>query len=614
MVAPTTVVLLAVSGAVLSLVWYYGAAERWRSLTEDRFLYGVPWGTLLAVTLVVGFYLTAQHGLTHWGEPLTLPFVSWSYFYPLGVLTSGFAHGSPAHLVGNMTGTLTFGIVAEYAYGHYPPARRAGHNLLAGERGWRTAPWVRALVIVPGAMFATALVTATFSFGPALGFSGAVFAIAGFAVVTRPLSAVVAVVASRALGTLFEALSNPVVTGTTSVGPPGPPSWASIAFQAHMLGFVLGAVLGVWLLWSRRERLASTRVFFGTVGFGLALSLWLVAFPGGEDTFVLYRGAGVVAVIVLTGLVTVAATGSTRPTPRAVGIGWLVLLALPAALVLLGLAAILTGLTPGVSATAGLVLSALLLAALLALALPAIPAALRGWVDEQFTTRRGTALLALVAIAGLLVLPGVVYSPIVVDDASVAESGAVRVGGYEVTYGEAVGDGRSFLLLDFGNESLSNNTVSGIVVANEQRQLWTVVEDDDVLAFNGNASVQVGGLGWRETVHAQRIGWDVTGNESAYVVDLTHDGETTRSFTSEPVRADVRIEGYGFAIVPTTDDFEVRVTRDGSTVGTTAIPASNETASVGPLTVLRERDDGTAELVVEFDGSRVTIAEKETYE
>ncbi|MEF8975254.1 MAG: rhomboid family intramembrane serine protease [Halapricum sp.] len=612
MVTSTSVVLLVLVATALGTILYYDGWRRWRALTEGRFLYGIPWGTLLVVASVVAFYLFAQGGLVHWSDPLTLPFVSWSYFYPLGVLTSGFAHGSPAHLISNMTGALAFGVVAEYTWGHYPPIRRDGDSLLAGRGGWLSRPWVRALVVVPAAMFGVALLTAVFSLGPALGFSGAVFAIAGFAVATRPLSALVALVVSRALGTLYEGLANPVVRATTEAGPPGPPSWAGIAFQAHLFGFVVGAVLGVGLLWSRRRRLSHVRVFAGTLLFGLALSLWLVALAVGEDTYVLYRGIGVGLVVVLTSLVTVAAAGSDRPFPQPIAGLWLLVLALPTALSVLGVAVSLSGVVPNFQGRFLTTAAAFVLVALLALSLPALPAVF-GDRDSRFATHRGAALLGLCTIGVLLVLPGILYSPVVVDAGSIVDTGEVEVGDYRVTYGENVTSDRTSVLLDFDYESLSEETYDGLIVVSERRQLWTVAEDPANVAYDGNGTTRIGGIGWRETVRAQRQGWDVTGNDSAYVVDLTVDGETTRSFTSDAVRADVRIDDQRISVVPTEDDFEMRVVRDGSTIGTAAIPTDNETVTVGSLQVGIDRDDGATELVVESDGSRVTVAEKETY-
>ncbi|MCU4718687.1 rhomboid family intramembrane serine protease [Halapricum hydrolyticum] len=611
MVSLSVAALLVTLAVAVGAVSYYDGWQRWRGLTDGRLVYGVPWGTLIAVALVTAFYLLAQGGLAHWDDPLTLPFVSWSYFYPFGVVTSGFAHGSPAHLVSNMTGTLAFGLVAEYAWGHYPPSRRERDSLLATDGSWRYRPGVR-IALVPAAMFAVALLTGIFSLGPGLGFSGAVFAVAGFAVVLNPWAAVGAVVGSRALDTLYQAFVNPVVTGSISPSGPSPPSWASIAFQAHMLGFVVGAVVAIGLLRSRRRRLSPSTLFLGTVGFGLALSLWLLVWPG-EDVFYLYRAAGVVVVLVLAGLVTVAVAGSDRSIPRPLAIGWLLLLALPFALFVgvlaLSLVVSISGLVPEIAGLAPII--ALVVLAVVILAAPAVPAAVWGR-DTRWATHRNVALLALGTVGLLLIVPGLLYGPITVDAGSVTDTGEVTVGDYLVTYEENVTGGQTLVLLDV--ENATDVTHDGLIVASESRSIWTIAERKPSVAFDGEASVNVGGLGWRETVRAERTGWDVTGNESAYAVDLTVDGETTRSFTTDPVQADVRVDDHRVAVVPTDDGFGVRVTRDNATVGTVAIPEAGETATVGPLTIRTEDDRGSTAVVVASDGTSVTVAEKETYD
>lgn len=607
-------VVLVVLAAALGFAWRGGGRELWRTYTGDRLIRGVPWGTLLTVGIVAAFYLLAQWGVAHWDEPLTLPFRTWSYLYPTGLLTAGIAHGSPSHLVGNMAGTVAFGVVAEIAWGHYPPAERDDSTLLAsGSAGWLTRPWFRALVVVPAAMLAVAFVTSLFSLGATLGFSGAVFAIAGFAVVTRPVAGVVAVAASSAVRVLFDGITNPIVRATTEAGAPGPPSWAQIAFQAHMLGFVIGVVLAVGFLRYRR-RPATERVFFGTLLFGLAQSLWLISWSGGEDEFVLYRGAGVVFVLLLTLGVTVAATGSDRRIFDLSGsqlTGVRLLAALWVGLIGLALAGLMA---------AGVFLdeygpgTVVFLAVLLVLlALPALPSLLPSdWLGSP-ATRRGTALGALVVLAAVLAVPGALFSPIVVDDSSVTGTDEITVGDYTITYGENVSDGRRLLLGFGGNESTFDDTSDGLIVVSERRQMYTVAEDRTALSHGGNVSVQVGGVGSRTTVHANRTGWDVTGNDSAYAVDLLSEGERTRSFESERVWADVRLDDHRIGIEPVSSGFEVRVTRNDSTVGTAALPTDNESVTVGPLAFSLEAGDDGERLVVESDGTRVTVAEKETY-
>jgi hypothetical protein len=378
-----------------------------------------------------------------------------------------------------------------------------------------------------------------------------------------------------------------------------------------MLGFVVGVVLAVALLRSRRTGPATERVFLGTLAFGLAQSLWLISWPGGEDTFVLYRGAGVVFVLLLTGAVTVAATGSDR---RLIAVseskGGLLRIVAGLWLLLMGLA--LAGIVAVGAFDPAVGPGTVLLFAVLVglLALPAVPAAVpRRWGGRPLT-RRGGALGTVLALGFLLAALGGILSPIVVDGGSVADTGEVTVEDYTVTYGENVSDGRS-LLFEFGDEPVFEGTSDGLIVVSERRQIWTVAEDRRAIAHEGNVSVVLGGVGTRTVVHAERTGWAVTGNGSAYAVDLTVGGETTRSFESERVWADVRLDGHRVGVEPVDSGFEVRVARNGTTVGTTGLPAGNETVTVGPLQFNLEEDG--EKLVARSDGSEVTVAERETF-
>jgi membrane associated rhomboid family serine protease len=325
-VEPVQVALVATIVAAVGFAWYAADRERWGSILEARFIYGVPWGTLVTVGIVVAFYLLAQGGFEHWGEPLTYPFITWSYLYPTGWLTAGIAHGSPEHLVSNMAGTLALAPIAEYAWGHYAQPDRG-----RDAAGPLARPWVRAVVVFPAALLASAYFTAFFSLGPGLGFSGAVFAIAGFALVNYPLVTVVGVLATSGLQLLYEALTQPVVRETVGRGPPAPPEWAGIGFQAHLLGFLVGALVGIALLRRRRRRPAVLRVFLATLLFGFAQALWLLVWTAGDDSFVLYRGAGAAFVVLLAIVLSVGVAGNNRPVPnplspstwRRLAVGWL---------------------------------------------------------------------------------------------------------------------------------------------------------------------------------------------------------------------------------------------------------------------------------------------------
>ncbi|MFP8956154.1 rhomboid family intramembrane serine protease [Natrialbaceae archaeon A-CW3] len=633
-ITTTQVVLGLTVFAALLFVWYADGRTSVRGALEHRFLYGVPWGTAVTVSIVVAFYLFVQGGLRHWSEPLMLPFVTWSYFYPTGLITAGIAHGSPAHLLSNMAATLVFAPLVEYAWSHYPnPERRMrsrgpdsgglepGSDQSAVEAqttrddGLVNHPWVRAVVIFPGTLLGLALLTATFSLGPGLGFSGVVFALAGFALVTYPLPAVVATVGAGALNTLFTALSQPILRETIDPGAPGPPAWAGIGFQAHLLGFLIGVVLGVALLSRRNRRPEASHVFFATLLFGMAQALWLIAWPGGDDTYYLYRGAGVTLVFALTVLVTASVAGRTQPLPRPLSgmprVPSRRLLAILWLVILFALFVLLVAATVAAGESVALVLMTVGLLALL-LATPALLAVVpdRMRPGDGPTTYRTGAAVVLIVFTVLVAASGIPLSLSVVDEDS-APDGGIEVGDYTVTYAENATNGQ-VPGIDLGDDELFASEQSGVIVVSEQRHLWTVPIQDVVLAHDGNGTVHVGGVDWRETVHVERTGWEVTGNDTVYVVDLEVDGEVTRSFESEPATAHAEIDEQAITIVPTPDGFAVRITRDGELVDEVPIPSVGET-TIGDLEVTTAVDDGVERIVVSTDDSSVQVAERETY-
>lgn len=269
-----------------------------------RWLFGIPWGTLWAVGLILAVYYLVQGG--GGGPPASIPFTARSYFDPVGWLVAGFAHAGRGHLLGNLFGTLVYGSLAEWYWGHYPRRRGAvsfGRTL--------DAPPIRALVIGPAVVVGLGLATALFAWGPVIGFSGVVFAFVGILLVQQPLLAVVAVIARQAVGTLYRGLESPVVTAT-----PGEsftqPWWADTAVQGHLLGLMLGVTIGVALLRQRGDRPSARRLWVGTALTGAGAGLWAVWWFGPGDSFVLYRAAGLALLLLLAGFVTVAVRLATR--------------------------------------------------------------------------------------------------------------------------------------------------------------------------------------------------------------------------------------------------------------------------------------------------------------
>ncbi|MEM4780917.1 MAG: rhomboid family intramembrane serine protease [Halalkalicoccus sp.] len=626
-VTPTRVALVVALLAALVAAWYADGRGRWRAAAADRLLYGVPWGTAVTVSILVAFYLVVQGGLYYWNDPVAIAFVTWSYFYPTGLLTAGIAHAGPAHLLSNVTGTVVFGAIAEYVWGHYPSSRDAGERdpsaetrtlrVDGGRRGLLSRPWLRAVVAFPAALFGAAFLTAVFSLGPGLGFSGAVFALVGFALVSRPLATVVGVTVAATLSLLGDALARPVVRETVEVGPPVPPEWAGIGFHAHLLGFLLGALVAAALLSRRRRRPSFAAIAFGVLVVGSTQALWLLVWSTGVDEHALYQGIGVTMVLTLALVIAEAVAGSDRGLPRPLGrfdrvpsrrtlaIAWL-------GAVAIGLLAGLVGVFVVGEAVA---LSAGLLVVLAAvLAVPGLVSVVPDRVFPTPTTRRHAAVTCLVVVTFLLAMVSVPVGLTAVGEDAMPEAGAVTAGDYAVTYEEDATSGRESTVDVGDEEALVGDDVSGVIVVSDERELWTVAVSEAILAFEGEETVTVGGVGWRETIHVERTGWEVLGDDTAYAVDLSpEDDETTRAFTSDPVEANAEIDGRTVAVVPTDDEFDLAVRADGETVGTAPIPEVGGSTNVGALSFTTVEDGDTVRVLAEADDVRIAIAERETY-
>jgi membrane associated rhomboid family serine protease len=278
------------SYAVLSLVivllafvayWTrpYVAHELLR-LSSRRLIYGLPLGTFVIVGVNVAFFLLAQRAYGG-GNVLTIPFISWSYGYPLGFLTAPIGHASLSHILGNLLTTLVFAPVAEYVIGHKSSRR----------------PLVRALVVIPLAWYAVGVFISVFSLGPSIGFSGVLFFFFGFVVVFYPVVSVGLIVVSSVFRTVVGALRSPVSVEST-VETVTTPSWANIAVDAHALGFLLGVGLAVIFARRTERNVDGYRVGAAVLLVGLAQGLHLVWLADGSS-YVLYRGFGVALVAVL---------------------------------------------------------------------------------------------------------------------------------------------------------------------------------------------------------------------------------------------------------------------------------------------------------------------------
>lgn len=608
-------------GLVVLSTWYLDGRGKWYPALCERFIAGVPWGTLISIVGVLAFYLFAQSGLFHWDDPAVIPFRSWSYAYVTGMLTAGFAHAGTSHLLGNLIATLVIAPIAEYAWSHYPdavsrnrspdrsafafppPGQASASQTAASapsiERGRfsrvASKPWVRAFVIYPAVVIAVSIITSYFALGWSLGFSGTVFVFLGFALITFPIATIVAMVAMTGVNIVFAAIQNPVITAGISPGAPGPPGWVGVNVQAHLLGFLIGVVLALTLVHYRRERPNISKIAFATVLVVLARELWLLS-GGGGSTFVQYRGVGLIFMFALALLITWAVAvddeplfGDTLPLIPDVRIGallWTVAVALVA-----GVGLVVGGLSVG---------NLLLAIALVSLCVAPVAGALILPGISSPVTLRQTIVGGLLVITVVVAAPSMTANLHGMADDPIPGEGELTVADYAITYEE-----------DAPNARLSGSNDSGVIVVSEARDIWSANVQDYQLEHRGEATVTVGGIGWHEQVTAERTGWNVDGNGSVYVVDLAHNDREQRSFTADPKTADSEIAGQSLSIAASEEAFLVNVTREGEQLDSAEIPAANESVQVAELTIEVIEEDDTERLFAEQDGTRVLIAEKE---
>mgnify|MGYP006278663973 FL=1 len=526
---------------------------------RDRFVLGVPWGTVVTVLGVLAVYLFVQGGYAHWYRPVVIPFRAWSYFEPLGMLVAGFAHAGPGHLLGNLFGALTLAPIVEYAVGHYPP--EADHpadpqpsTLRDRLAALRRNPTARAFLLFPLAVAVVGVVLTLFTIGAVIGFSGVVFAFAGFALVRYPLGTVLALVASDLLNLLYNALQNPTITasGRSRFLTPW---FADIAIQGHAIGLLVGVVLSALLLRRRGgDPPSPARLFAGALLLASAQSLWAVYWYRGGTDYVLYRAVGLGLVALSATLIVVAAVGPDR--------------------------------RPFAGDDAG--------------------------GDDSWRGTLASLSVRQVAIAAIIVVAAAFSGPAVAVNLVSSEGDLpgepATVRGYEITYAEGVENEMvSAIPVTLFGET-TQVTTSGVIVSNPDRKIWQSVVPRGRLAANGRATVVVGGVGWRETVTAVRRGWTAVGGGTAYTVALDDGGERRTVFSSAPAQAEPRIADQNVSVAAGNESFHLLVSEGNDTVRR-PLPATNESVTVRNVTFYGQND----RIVAVHDGTRVTVLEAETY-
>lgn len=585
---------------------------------RSRFVLGVPWGTLLVVGFVLFVYLFVQRGIDRWNAPLVLPFRAWSYLYPLGTLAAPFSHANSNHLVGNLTGTLVLAPIAEYVWGHYP--RERGARAFSSVR---TNPYARVLAFF-GAVVSVGIATSLFALGPVIGFSGVVFAFAGVALVRYPLVTVIALAASNVLGLVRSALADPVTVARAEPGFSSP-WWAQIAIQGHALGLLLGIVCGVFLLRRRGTRPPAFRIWLGVLVFAVGQSLWAVYWYRGNQTFVLFRAAGTVLVFALATLVALGVAASERPLSERIDLGvsrrGVATAVLVAVLLGVGLPAVPfnfttvadPGVDGGVDSSAGIDAIDPGVSTAVASTEPGRNVETGRNLDSgthPVSGSRSTRPAIGSPSVGGSVNGSVGASPPVAQVANgVGSRETVRIRGYAIRYAEDVPN-RLVSVVDVSalGETTAVNT-SGVIVVNENREIWTADVSKPRLAFAGEATVRVGGLGWERTVAVRRTGWTVAGGNTTYKVFLRPDGENRRlAYVAEPATAEPILDDKDVSIAPAAHGYEIVVAGNGTTART-PVPANDESTTAGGITFERDGPD----LVATYDGTRIPIAERETY-
>jgi membrane associated rhomboid family serine protease len=523
---------------------------------RERFVFGVPWGSLVTVLGVLAVYLFLQGGYWHWYRPVVIPFRAWSYFEPLGMLVAGFAHAGPGHLLGNLFGALTLAPIVEYSIGHYPPdGPRLAPATTPRERldALRRDPVVRAVLLFPVGVAVVGVLLTLFTIGAVIGFSGTVFAFAGFALARYPLTTVLALVGSDVLHLVYNALQRPTTTASgreTFVTP----WWADIAVQGHAIGLLVGVLLGAALLRDRDlDRPSALRLWIGGLLLAASQSLWAVYWYRGGTEYVLYRAVGLGLVALAATLIVVAVVGPERRL------------------------------------------------------LPVDPPATSDARERlRDLSVRQVGLVGLVVVAALLSGPAVAVNLVAAEGDLPGEPATVD--GYEVTYAEGVPDGLVSAIPFSAFGETTQVTTSGVIVANPDREIWQTVVPKGRLAANGRATVVVGGIGWRDTVTAVRQGWTAVGGDTAYRVKLDYDNERRTVYTSPPARADPRIAGQNVSVAAGNDSFYLLVSENNETVRR-PLPGKNESVTVRNVTYAGNGD----RVIAIHEGTRVTVLRVERY-
>ena len=221
---------------------------------------------------------------------------------------------------------------------------------------------------------------------------------------------------------------------------------------------------------------------------------------------------------------------------------------------------------------------------------------------------RGTAVRILVAALLVTSAAAVPFGLTTISGDLPEDAETVQVQDYTVTYVEGAPNQYVSLVNEYLFGESRQIRSSGVVVFSERRRVWIEAVSKNRLSFQGRATVRVGGLGWRTAVFANREGWSLVGNGSAYAVTLREEGERAQlAYATDRVRAEPVIAGRNVSIAPSDDGFDVLVTRNSSVLGRAPVPAQSNETRVGGLTLNRTG----RKLFATDNRTRVRIAQKQ---
>jgi hypothetical protein len=234
---------------------------------------------------------------------------------------------------------------------------------------------------------------------------------------------------------------------------------------------------------------------------------------------------------------------------------------------------------------------------------------------ESFSVRTA-AVAVLVVVAAVTTGPAVYSNLTTVSDSSVPADRSVEVQGYQVTYAEDV---RNELIPVVGFNAFGQSTnvsSSGIIVVNQDRNIWYEVVSTGRLAYSGQASVNVGGVGWRESIGVARDGWSAVGGGTAYRVFLGHpDGSWTLAHESHGATAEPLLGGQTVTIRPNGQGpYQLVVTGNNDSAVRGPVPQGNQSVTLGGIEFVRQQRDGAGDRIYAVIGeTRVRVFEQETY-